>query len=89
MTVTTNLPKEVAEQLSAVAKAAGKSEEAIVSQAVIEYLASRRYFDDKTDVLTQLESLLAEGIESGESIPVDSEFWERKRRKVASDQSQP
>jgi predicted transcriptional regulator len=89
MNVTTNLPKEIAEQLSAAAEAAGKTREAIVSQAVIEYLASRRHFKDKTDVLTQLESLLAEGIESGEAIPVDSEFWERKRRRVASDASRP
>lgn len=85
MTVTTNLPKEIAEQLSAAAKASGKSEETIVSQAVIEYLASRRYFDDETDVLTQLQSLLAKGIASGESIPVDPEFWERKRCKASSE----
>jgi predicted transcriptional regulator len=82
MTVTTNLPEAIAEQLSAVAKVAGQTEEAIVSQAVIEYLASRRYVNDKTDVLSHLESLLAEAIESGESIPVDSDFWERKRRSV-------
>jgi DNA-binding FrmR family transcriptional regulator len=72
MTVTTNLPRKIAEQLAAVGKAVGKSEEAIVSQAVIECLASRRHFDDRTGVLTQLESLLAGGMESGESIPVDS-----------------
>ena len=87
MTVTTQLPKELAEQLSTVAKADGRSENAIVSEAVAEYLAFRKHFDRDSDVRERLEQLMVEGVNSGEPIVADAEFWEKRRRKVLGQSS--
>lgn len=49
-----------------------------------EYIRDLIRRDQKEGAAARLETLLREGLESGEDIPVTAEFWENMRRDVTT-----
>jgi antitoxin ParD1/3/4 len=47
-----------------------------------EYILALILADRDHETAEELEVLLLEGIDSGDSIPLDEQFWEERRRKI-------
>ncbi len=50
--------------------------------SVSEYFRELLRLDRKRAAEDRLEELLLEGLDSGEAVEVDAEFWEKKRRNL-------
>ena len=49
-----------------------------------EYVRALLREDRRQKAEQKLEALLLEGLQSGEQIPADSAYWEKKRRRLAA-----
>ena len=50
--------------------------------SVSEYVRELIRFDQRRKAEERIDALLLDGLNSGESIPVDAEYWEEKKRKL-------
>lgn len=74
-TMNISLPENLKEFIDAQVQSGGYSTSS-------EYIRELICKDQKKKLAQRLNSLLLEGLESGEPIPVDADYWEAKRRKL-------
>ena len=74
-TMNISLPENLKEFVDAQVQTGGYSTSS-------EYIRELIREDQKKKLERRLNSLLLEGLESGEPIPVDEAYWETKRRKL-------